>query len=105
MPCPICNQVFCDHTPQERGQTQAEMMADTYGFTGQQRTEFIKTVEEADRSVLSTLPPKARAQVLEDTEISQTPRNELEDEVRQSRRSKARKMNRKPRHEITTMDD
>ena len=24
--CPVCGRVMCDHTPDERGQTQAEMM-------------------------------------------------------------------------------
>lgn len=30
MGCPICGRVYCDHSPAERGQSQAEMMADAY---------------------------------------------------------------------------
>lgn len=26
--CPICGRVYCDHTPEERGQTNEEMMSD-----------------------------------------------------------------------------
>jgi hypothetical protein len=26
MPCPVCNQVMCDHTPEERSQTTEQML-------------------------------------------------------------------------------
>lgn len=46
MACPLCNRVYCDHTPDERGETQDEMMADCYyglykdaDFTPEVRTE------------------------------------------------------------------
>jgi hypothetical protein len=28
MACPICGRVYCDHEPEERGQTREQMMAD-----------------------------------------------------------------------------
>ena len=28
MTCPICKRLYCDHSPQERGQTQDEMLED-----------------------------------------------------------------------------
>lgn len=28
MSCPVCGRVTCDHTPEERGQTQEEMLKD-----------------------------------------------------------------------------
>lgn len=33
MACPICDKVYCDHSPAERGQPYEEMMADCYGTT------------------------------------------------------------------------
>lgn len=33
MACPICERVYCDHSPEERGQTHDEMMADCYDMT------------------------------------------------------------------------
>ncbi len=28
MDCPICGRIYCDHTPEERGQSHKEMLAD-----------------------------------------------------------------------------
>jgi hypothetical protein len=28
--CPICGRLYCDHTPDERGQTMEEMLVDLY---------------------------------------------------------------------------
>ena len=30
MACPICHRLYCDHTPEQRGQTFEEMMEDAY---------------------------------------------------------------------------
>ena len=30
MSCPICHRIYCDHTAEERGQTNEQMMADIY---------------------------------------------------------------------------
>lgn len=28
MPCTLCGRVYCDHTPQQRGQTREQMLAE-----------------------------------------------------------------------------
>lgn len=52
MACPICDRIYCDHTPEERGQSHAEMMADCYGTTVEEfkkGTNPLATVEKESK--------------------------------------------------------
>lgn len=49
MACPICERVYCDHTPQERGQTYEEMMADCYGLTVEEFKKGVNPLEKLEK--------------------------------------------------------
>ena len=56
MGCPICGRIYCDHTPDERGQTSEEMMRDC--FTPVNNEEEIKSGEKSEKEVEKTNKPK-----------------------------------------------
>jgi hypothetical protein len=60
MTCPICGRLYCDHSPEERGQTMEDMISDMYAPHVLDETGKFKRVSQEEYERYKTLKEKRK---------------------------------------------